>query len=555
MKKIFSKTKSILSGILIILLVCINTQGVLATDYLYQFPYDVVTNPPPPPDLTVTLDSAVPNPINWPAQNMTTLIWNVGNSQNQPADYCDGTGGTVSWPGSKDPAYGIHQELVQNLTPGIYLFEITCHKGTAVAYDSALVIVNNTSNNTPTVTLSAITPIASGASSDLSWTSNNATSCETSVGPWLNPGARPINSPSPESTGPLTANTTYSIKCTNTTSGLTAEAFTTVYIDSPLLPVISFMASPGIINSGGNSTLSWSVQNSTNCYANGGPSSWTGSKSTPNGSEPTGILTSVTTYTLTCDNNYGSTTAYATVYINSDNGDTPTIAYFQPFSCVGGGSRFGSSPRFAWNSTNANSCTITRLTAPTLNESVGVSSQVSGGSLESDGLYYYLSTLPVVGLSSNYRLQCSNSTATATEYAAVNVCSPDFTLGASPILRSFIDGPEPTTGVMGKIATYTISANPVSGFVNPIALSIQSNPPMPHGTTFTFTPDTLTNSGASYNTSTLTIWIDPAQFPAPGTTVYTPIVVQGVGGAFTRTVTIGADATGKKIMKYREPNN
>ena len=35
-------------------------------------------------------------------------------------------------------------------------------------------------------------------------------------------------------------------------------------------------------------------------------------------------------------------------------------------------------------------------------------------------------------------------------------------------------------------------------------------------------------------------------------TVYTPIVVQGVGGGFTRTVTIGADATGKKRPVYIE---
>jgi hypothetical protein len=59
-----------------------------------------------------------------------------------------------------------------------------------------------------------------------------------------------------------------------------------------------------------------------------------------------------------------------------------------------------------------------------------------------------------------------------------------------------------------------------------------------------------------FNTSTLTVAIDKTDFPAPGSgTVYTPIVIQGVGGGFTRTVSVGADATGKKVMKYREPNN
>lgn len=557
MKKIFSKTKKIFSGLLVILLTLVNTQGAFATNYLFNEPYYVFnTTPPPPSPITVTLDSAVPNPISWPSQNMTTLVWNITGSPTS----CEGTGGFSTWPSPKDPTDGVHQELSTGLTPGIYIYEITCIKGASTASDTALVVVNDDSGNTPTVTLTATqNPINSGDSSDLSWTSTNATSCQTNIGPWLIPGAKPVNSgSSPETTGPLTANTTYSIICSN--SGASVEAFVTVYINSPMLPTISFYADRPVINSGESTDLIWSVQNATSCTGSSGPASWTGggNKSIPTGTESTGPLTTVTTYGLSCSNNYGSNTAFATVFINVDDDQAPTIAYFEPFSCVGGGSRYGAFPRFTWSSTNANSCTITRVTAPTLSESVGVSAQASGGSQELNGLYYFLSSLSVIGSSSNYSLQCTNTVGSDTEYAAVNTCSPDFSLTASPILRSFVNGINPGTGNPGKIATYNISATSISGFSNDIDLSIQSEPGMPSSTTFTFSSTTLVanpNPPGGYSTATLTIGIDDADFPPAGSTVYTPIVVQGIGGGLTRTVDITADATGKKIMKYLEPNN
>lgn len=550
MKKTLSKISSFLPGFLVAVLVLVNTNIVSATIYPYDYPYVVTGTTPPPPSITVSLAATV-NPVNYPAQTSTTLLWNTTGSP----DTCTGTDGFGSWPGAKDPTSpAVHQEVQSGLVPGIYTYKIICVKGPDVANASVMVVVDDNTPNPTTVTLIANpNPINSGSSSNLSWTSTNATTCQTGAGPWQNPGNKPLNSSAPESTGSLTVNTTYEIICTGS-NNIPVSALATVYINTPPAPTIRFTATPNVINAGNSSMLSWSTTNATSCYANGGP--WSGTKSVPTGTESTGPLSTTTSYVITCDGPNGSATANAVVYVNPiDDPLPPTISYFQPYSCVSGGSRFGSSPKFAWESQHTTSCTITRVTAPSASQTVGVSAQASGGSLEFDGLYYYLTNLPVVGSSSSYRLQCVNGPQTVTEYAAVNVCSPDFSLAASPILRSFVNGVSPKTGLPGKVATYTISVNPISGFANPVTLSIQSNPTMPPSTEFYFSPDIVSRGSNGYDTSTLTIWIDSTEFPAAGNTTYSPIIVQGVGGSFTRTVTIGADATGKKIMKYREPDN
>lgn len=591
MKKILKKTKFILPTLMMVLTLLVNTNIVSATDYPYSYPYVVVTTVPPPPTITVTLSATV-NPVIYPGQSSTTLVWSTTGSPNT----CTGTEGFGSWPGAKDPTSGpAHQELQSGLIPGIYNYKMICIKDTAVANANVMVVVSDNTPNPTSVTLTASpNPIDSGLSSNLAWLSSNAVSCVTGSGPWLNPGSRPLLSGiNPESTGPLTANTTYEIICTGA-NNIPVSALATVYINAPQPPSIIFRATPNIIDSGDSSSLIWSTTNATSCTTLSGPWLNPGSRGTASLGESTGPLTAQTTYGIRCTGPNGSTDAYATVYVNPEDEDPlpPEISYFQPFSCVSGGSKFGTYPKFSWNSSHASSCTITRLTAPQQSENVGVSSQASGGSLEFDGLYYYLSALSVVGGSSNYQLQCVNGAQTVSEYAAVNTCSPDFSLGASPVLRSFTNGTNPGTGNPGKIATYVISVTPISGFSDPVSLSIQEHPTMPASTSFTFSRDIVIKNGSAYETSILTIGIDLTDFPiafgrinkntlpaqaildpdpivldivggdgggggggpslVSNPTVYTPIVVQGVGGGFTHTVTIGADATGKTRPIYIE---
>ncbi len=301
---------------------------------------------------------------------------------------------------------------------------------------------------------------------------------------------------------------------------------------------------------GGSATLTWTSNNAVSCsstdFVTGGAAN--------NTSPGVSVSPLVTTqYSITCTDNGSPTpqnaTATATVIVDT-NPDNPLISYFRPFSCVNEQAR---SPRFAWATQGVNACTITRTTAPQVNQDVAISSQAAGGTLESDGLYYFLSSLPVVGSSSNYKLQCTDGIQVVEEYAAVNVCMPDFALSAVPSVKSFVNGTNPGTGNPGKIATYTVSVSPFSGFTRDVALSIASSPSMPASTSFTFTPVTLTQSGGVYNTATLVVGIDLADFPPTASNIiYSPIVIEGTGGGITHTVSVAADATGKKRPIYIE---
>jgi hypothetical protein len=190
----------------------------------------------------------------------------------------------------------------------------------------------------PTATLTANpTTIASGASSTLTWSSTNATSC-TASGGWT--GTKAVGGS--QSTGTLTANTTYSLTCTGA-GGTSSAATATVTIAPP--PTATLTASPTSIASGGSSTLTWSSTNATSCTATGG---WTGAKAT-SGTQGTGTLTATTTYSLTCSGAGGtSIAASATVTVVP----VPTVTLTaSPTSVVSGGTS-----TLTWSSTNATSC-------------------------------------------------------------------------------------------------------------------------------------------------------------------------------------------------------
>ena len=129
-------------------------------------------------------------------------------------------------------------------------------------------------------------------------------------------------------------------------------------IITQLPPSISISAtSPR--STGQTSTISWTVTNSVNtCNATG---SWSGSKSISGGSEPTGALASgIYTYTLTCDNAFGSASDSATVLVLTPinifgssfsscgpvPGDTYTcsVSGTSVFSCQGYDARYPISP-------------------------------------------------------------------------------------------------------------------------------------------------------------------------------------------------------------------
>ena len=82
-------------------------------------------------------------------------------------------------------------------------------------------------------------------------------------------------------------------------------------------PTVTLYADQNSVSYNGTATVRWLTTNATSCYANGGSVGWAGTKSIGPGSFYTGSLTSSKTYTITCNNNYGSATDSVTINVRS----------------------------------------------------------------------------------------------------------------------------------------------------------------------------------------------------------------------------------------------
>ncbi|MGO9513686.1 MAG: hypothetical protein ACLP2F_08600 [Steroidobacteraceae bacterium] len=193
----------------------------------------------------------------------------------------------------------------------------------------------STSSPPPSASISASqSSVSSGAASNLTWSSSNTTSC-TASGGWS--GVKSLSGS--QSTGALTATTTYSLTCTGADG---TNAVVSVTID--VLPVATLSATPLSVASGASAQLSWTSSSATSCAATGG---WSGVKSS-SGSQSTGALTAATTYSLTCTG-AGGTRATASVTVNV----APLAALAASPQIVSA----GGSSQLSWSSTNATSCT------------------------------------------------------------------------------------------------------------------------------------------------------------------------------------------------------
>jgi len=197
----------------------------------------------------------------------------------------------------------------------------------------------------PTVTLAANpSKIVSGAATQLTWSSKNATSC-TAGGGWA--GTKAISgtaSLAPKST------TTATLTCTSATGSAYATAVITVTAAPPTpMPVVTLTATATTISSGASSTLKWASKNVTSCARSGG---WSGTEA------PSGSMTvspkSTTTYVLACASSVG--TAQSATKITVDSAAPPTA----PTATLKAGASSissGGSTTLTWSSTNTTSCT------------------------------------------------------------------------------------------------------------------------------------------------------------------------------------------------------
>lgn len=250
---------------------------------------------------TPTLDFDA-NPTSVAPFGTTTLTWDSNNATSCIAS--NGWSGTKSLDGS--------QAIALSATT---TFTLACGNGVSTSTES--VTVNVSAHPAPSVEISADpSTITEGDSSELTWESDNVTSCTASNG-WS--GSKSLDG---TATVTPSVTTTYAIECTG--PGGTAQDSVTVTVnDAQESPEVNLSANPTNVTPGAGSatsTLTWTTSDADLCLASGG---WNGSKSL-NGNqivEPN----ATTTYTLECSNEAGTSTDSVTVNFVPEDEPEPTV--------------------------------------------------------------------------------------------------------------------------------------------------------------------------------------------------------------------------------------
>jgi hypothetical protein len=204
----------------------------------------------------------------------------------------------------------------------------------------------------------APTQINQGASSLLSWSTTGAGTVTIDNGV----GTVPANGS--KSVSP-TATTTYTLTAKGA-DGTSVTAAVTVTVGNGAVPsVLSFTASPTVINSGGQSSLCWNVSNATSITIQPGPGTVSGASGCT-----TVTPTATTTYVLTATNAVGPTQAVVTVSVGA--------VQILSFSASPASSPASGAPvTLSWTTQNATSVSITGTGVPGGTQSVNGSVTVN----------------------------------------------------------------------------------------------------------------------------------------------------------------------------------
>ena len=197
---------------------------------------------------------------------------------------------------------------ISNLQAGVSL---KADSGYYASCTQVYVEVNYTPAPVPTVQISANpASIDYGASSTLTWTSTNATTCA------IDQGIGVVNTSGATTVTP-TANTTYTVTATG--PGGTATASVIVTVAPAPAPTVLIGADPATIQEGGTSTLTWSSTDASSCTIDQGIGSVA-----PNGST-TVSPTETTIYTITATGPGGTVTNSVTVTVTPPPGSQTII--------------------------------------------------------------------------------------------------------------------------------------------------------------------------------------------------------------------------------------
>ena len=207
------------------------------------------------------------------------------------------------------------------------------------------VIINDggTTLTAPTASLTAApTSITEGESVDLSWSSTDASSCTVTGGGWSDTGTSGAVVLFPAVT------TNYTLSCNGAGGSASNSVTVTVNAAPAPPPTATLSASPGVIDQGQLTDLSWSSTHANNCTVTGG--GFNGSGTSGSGSDNPGATT---TYTLNCSGDGGNASDSVTVTVTTPPAiNPPTLSLSASPSRVSRGGTI----TLSWSSTDASSC-------------------------------------------------------------------------------------------------------------------------------------------------------------------------------------------------------
>ena len=248
---------------------------------------------------TATLTAS---PLSVPYNGTTTLTWTSTN-----ATTCSASG---AWGGTKLAANtAANTQSITSLT-GNATFTLICSGAGGISPSTSVTVtVAPAPVGVPTVTLTANpTNVAVGGSTNLSWSSSNASSCEASGG-WLgtkDPAGGPLTITN------ITVDTTYILTCSGSGSASPPKTLTVAVVAAQPTPTATLSASATSVTYASSTTLTWISTNATSCTASG---AWSGTKAITGGSEEISNLVASSTFILVCSGN-GSATQSVTVTVS-----------------------------------------------------------------------------------------------------------------------------------------------------------------------------------------------------------------------------------------------
>lgn len=298
-------------------LVCVNSAGIRESTV-------TVTVNPPVQILSFTANGQSPS-TSVDAGSSVTLAWSTANATTCRIDNGLGsveTTGSITAAPTQDTIYTLTCEG----SGGPVSADVE------VSVNPAVAILSFTANDDVDETA-----ILQGDSAVLRWSTENATTCSLDDGSSVSP----VSTNGEREVSPV-GDVTYLLSCDGVAGPATAQV--TVRVRPPVA-ILSFQATPDVIDYGDTATLAWSTDNATDCEIDNGIGAVM-----VNGN--TSVNPSQTTiYSLTCDGAAGPVSDEVTVTVN------PPVRILS-FGASAQVADFLSNVDLTWSTENATSCLL-----------------------------------------------------------------------------------------------------------------------------------------------------------------------------------------------------